>query len=347
MNGTSTSILKQILPEQASVIASKIDAVYFALVGISVFFTVGVALAIIYLAARYRRRADDEVGHESHESAWLEITWTVIPLLICLGIFVWGTAVYFESRRVPPQAIEIAAVGKQWMWKFQHPNGRREINDLHIPRGVPVHIRVISQDVLHGLYFPAFRAKTDAVPLFYTSVAFEANQNGSFHIFCHQYCGKDHSVMTGTVYVMDPPEYEKWVQSGFGVDGASAIAGAPAASAEPMMASAGGVAGKAAAGGDKNAAADRGRQLFTTLACNSCHTKTNTPVAPTHYGVFGTEIELADGSKVKVDDNYMRESILNPGAKLVKGYGPVMPGYQGRVTEEQILDLIAYMKTLK
>lgn len=343
------SIFSNFLPEQASTIAGHIDAIYFALVGISIFFTVGVALAIIFLATRYRRRADDEVGHETHESMWLEVTWTAIPLGICLVIFVWGTLVYLQTRRVPPQSLEIAAVGKQWMWKFQHPNGRREINDLHIPRGRPVHIRVISQDVLHGLYFPAFRAKTDAVPYFYTSVAFEANRNGSYHIFCHQYCGKDHSVMTGKVYVMDPADYEKWVQTGFGVDGSSAVAGAAAPAVEPVLAAAGGAGAKpaAAAPGDKNSGVERGKQIFQTLACGSCHTPTNTPVAPTHYGVYGTEMELSDGRKVKVDDNYIRESILNPGAKLVKGYGPVMPSYQGRVSEEQILDLIAYLKTLK
>lgn len=326
------SLLEWVFPPQASSHAASVDWIYFALSAVTVVFTVGIALAIVVLAVKYRRQRPDQVGEDVHESHLVELTWTVIPLILCLGLFYWGTKVYLEHLPVPEDAMEISVVGKQWMWKFQHPGGRREINDLHLPLGRKIHLRMISQDVIHSVFIPAFRAKQDVLPMYYTSMWFEPTRIGEFHLHCTEYCGKDHSVMGGKVYVMEPSEYEHWLNSGTGMDAAPAL---------PMVGSA------PATGAGTNAAALRGKALYQSLACASCHLPDGKGQGPAYAGLYGSRVELADGSNVIADDNYIRESILNPTAKVVKGFSPTMPPYQGRVSEEEILDLIAYIKSEK
>ena len=302
-----------LLPDQASTLAGQVDSLYLWLVGISVFFSLLIAALILIFAVRYRRRAPREVGSRFDSSLLLEVTWSVIPLLIVLGTFFWGARVYFGMFRPPADAVEYFVTGKQWMWKIQHPTGQREINQLHVPLGVPVKLTMTSEDVIHSFFVPAFRVKSDVLPGRYTTLWFKATQKGTFHLFCTEYCGAEHSKMIGQVVVMDPEEYQAWLAGG--------------------------------AAGVSMAAA--GEQLFTQLSCSTCHKADATGRGPVLTGVFGHEVRLANGRTTVADENYLRESILNPMAKLVYGYQPVMPTYQGQISEEGLLQLISYIKTQK
>lgn len=329
--------------EQASTIAPKIDAIYFGLCLITFVFCALIGVAIVVMAAKYRRRSPDEVGQKVPEHLWVEIIWSVIPFIIAMGIFAVGVRYFVEAREIPDNAMEISVVGKQWMWKFQHPDGMREINELHVPKGKPIHLRMISQDVIHSVYVPAFRVKQDVLPSYFTSLWFEATKVGEFKLHCAEFCGKDHSVMGGRVIVMEPADYEKWLNSGTGMLTPLATiaspAGAPAV-APPIAEAHEGhpVKGDAVAEGAK---------LFEFFACVTCHQKGNTGTGPTLYGVYNSKVLLENGKTVTADDNYLRESILSSQAKLVKGYPPVMPLFQGRITEDQVLQLISYIKSLK
>jgi cytochrome c oxidase subunit 2 len=225
----------------------------------------------------------------------------------------------------PPGAIEVTAVAKQWMWKFQHPNGRRELDELHVPVGKPVLLTLTSQDVIHSFFVPEFRVKQDVLPGRYTRVWFEATRPGDYHLFCTQYCGLDHARMRGQVHVLTPEDYERWLQGGEPADGARfGRAGGPALSM-----------------------AARGGRLFTRLGCVSCHGLNPGVQAPSLYGVYGSQVALSNGDTVLADENYLRESILNPRAKIVMGYPAVMPSFAGVIQEEDVLDLIAYLKSLQ
>jgi cytochrome c oxidase subunit 2 len=313
MNETSKLPL---FPESASTLAPQVDALFVVWSAISIFFSLLIAGLIVYFMAKYRRRAPDEVGLPERAPIWLEIAWSVIPLLISLVMFGWGAWVFFELYRAPEDAIEYYTVGKQWMWKFQHPDGHREINTLHVPVDTPIKLNIQSEDVIHSFFVPAFRVKQDAVPGRQTMLWFKATKPGVYHMFCTEYCGVEHSRMIGSVVVMEPRQYEAW------------LSGAPAG--QSMTAS--------------------GAQLFEQLACHTCHRQMeNGPAAqrgPNLEGVYGNPQRLADGRDVIADDEYIRESILNPQAKIVAGYPPIMPTYQGQVTEEQLTQLIAYVRTL-
>jgi cytochrome c oxidase subunit 2 len=300
------------MPRQASTMAGRVDGLFFFITGVVVFFSILIATLIIYFAIRYRRRFADQYPPKVHGSIKLEIVWSVIPLLICLIIFVWGAEVYFALQRPPDDAIEIYVVARQWMWKVEHPEGQREINTLHIPAGQPVKLILASEDVIHSFYVPAFRTKQDAVPGRYTQVWFQATEVGSYHLFCAEYCGTEHSRMIGKIVVMDPAEYQAWLT--MGADGSLA---------------------------------QKGRQLFTKLQCITCHTGTPAARAPVLEGIFNTKVPLNDGRTVLADDNYLRESILQPAAKIVAGYQPIMPTYQGQVSEEELVQLLAFLKSLK
>jgi len=245
----------------------------------------------------------------------LEIVWTVIPLALAMVMFGWSTSLYFTLSRPPSDAIQMYAVGKQWMWKFQHPEGRREINELHVPLGQNVRLTMSSEDVIHSFFVPAFRVKQDVLPGRYTQVWFRATRTGTYHLFCAEYCGTQHSGMIGRVVVMEPHDYESW------------LAGAG-----------GGVPGQTLA--------QAGERLFTERACVTCHLESGQGPGPSLVGVPGSTVKLADGSSVVADDTYLRESILNPFAKLVQGYPPVMPPFQGQLSEEQLMQLLAYIKSL-
>ena len=300
------------LPEQASTLARDVDALTLYLVAMATFFTVLVGAMIVYFAIRYRRRSPDEVGSSFDNSALLEITWTVIPVIIVLFTFVWGARVYFRLYRPPADAVQYYVTGKQWMWKTQHPTGQREINELHVPIGQPVKLLMTSEDVIHSFFVPAFRVKADVLPGRYTTLWFTPTKTGRFHLFCAEYCGAEHSRMTGWVTVMEPEDYQTW------------LAGVP-------------TGGAPGAGGQR---------IFEQLGCLTCHQDSPRALGPSLAGVFGHPVALADGSTVVADETYIRESILNPTAKVVAGYQPIMPSFQGQVSEEGILELINYIKTL-
>ncbi len=293
--------------------AGRVDALYFFLVGLAVFFSLLIAGLIVYFAIRFHRRDPNATGVNVHGGMTLEVAWTVIPFLITMGLFVWGSSVYFAMSRPPAETLNIYVVGKQWMWKFQHLDGQREINELHVPVGRPVKIIATSEDVIHDFFVPAFRVKADVVPGRYVSVWFQPTKPGRYHLFCAEYCGTRHSGMIGEIVVMDPPEYEAWLTGGSG---------------EGSLASAGG-------------------KLFADLACNTCHRPDAQGRGPVLDGLFGRQVALQDGATVTADEAYIRESILTPSAKIVAGFQPIMPTFQGLVTEEQLLELIEYVKSLK
>jgi cytochrome c oxidase subunit 2 len=299
-------------PEQASEQAVAIDALYFFLVAVSAFFAALIAILVVVFAFKFRRRHDKEIGEAIHGSLALELLWTFIPLGICMVMFVWGAQVFFHLTRPPKGAMEIHIVGKQWMWKALHVNGAREINELHVPVGRPVKLIMGSEDVIHSFFIPEFRVKADVVPGRYNTMWFTASKAGKYHIFCTQYCGTKHSNMIGWVTALEPAEYQAWLSGGSG-GGTMAQAGA---------------------------------KLFTDLTCNTCHLDTGQGRGPALKGLHGKKVLLTTGQSVTADDAYIRESILNPQAKLVAGFQPLMPTFQGLVTEEQLLQLIAYIKSL-
>ena len=301
-----------LFPEAASTMAGRVDALFFFCLGIALFFAALIAGLILYYAVRYRRRRPDEIGAPFQGGMALEVTWTVVPLLITMVIFVWGTSVYFAMARPPEETVNVYVVGKQWMWKFQHLDGLREIDELHVPVGRRVKLIMTSEDVIHDVFVPAFRVKADVLPGRYTTIWFEATRPGRYHLFCAEYCGTRHSAMIGEVVVMDPTEYETWLSGG-----------------SPE--------GSLAAGGSK---------LFVSLACNTCHRADSQGRGPALEGLFGRTVRLQGGDTVTADEAYIRESILNPSAKITAGFQPIMPTFQGLVTEEQLLELIEYIKSL-
>lgn len=299
-------------PEQASTVAARVDALYFFLVAVSAFFAILIATLLIAFAIKYRRRSESELPHPVAGSLKLELAWTIIPLGIAMVMFFWGATLFFAMSRPPEGAIEIYVVGKQWMWKFQHVDGQSEINELHVPVGRPVRLTMASEDVIHSFYVPAFRTKTDVVPGRLSTSWFEATRPGRYHLFCAEYCGTKHSGMIGWVVAMDPVDYQTWL-------GGGAVTGS---------------------------LADAGQKVFQQHACNTCHRPDSLARGPNLEGLFGNPVRLAGGGTVTADESYLRESIVAPNAKLVEGFQPLMPTYQGLITEEGILQLIAYIKTL-
>ncbi len=317
-----------LFPEQASTIAPKVDVLYFYLVVVSVISSALIFIAAIYFAVKYRRRSEDEPPPPRvHDVLALEITWIAIPLVIVMIAFFWGARVYFDLLRPPENALEIFVVGRQWMWKFQHPDGQREINQLHVPVGRPVKLTMASEDVIHSFFVPAFRVKHDVVPGFYTSVWFEATRAGTYHLFCAEYCGMLHSGMIGHVVALEPREYEEWLsQTLEGVAGA--IPGGPVNGGERTL-------------------AERGEKLFNELGCQLCHAPERRGIGPALAGLYGSTVQLEGGQTAVADDTYIRESILTPQAKVTAGFQPLMPSYQGRVNEEEVIQLIAYIRSLE
>ncbi len=302
----------QLTLDRASTAAASVDYLFYFLLAVSGFFLVLIFTILLYFAVRFRRRSPDQLAEAIHEPIALEVTWIVIPFLITIVIFVWGAKLYSDQSRPPANSEEIFVVGKQWMWKLQHQEGNREINELHIPIGRPIKLVMTSEDVIHDFFVPAFRVKKDVLPGRYTSIWFEANKVGTYHFFCSQYCGTDHSKMTGWVTVMEPADYERWLNEG--------------APRETMASS--------------------GEALFHRLGCSSCHQAVDTGRGPTLAGLYGRTRALQDGRTAVADEAYLHESIVNPRAKVVAGYQSLMPPYQGQVSEEQLLQLIAYIKSL-
>ncbi len=316
-----------LFPVAASTHAGGVDAVYFFLIGVSAFFAISIATLIVVFAIKYRRRSEDEVPQQIEGSLALELTWSIIPFGIAMVIFLWGAQLFVSLRTPPKNALDIFVVGRQWMWKVQHLEGRREINQLHVPVGRPVKLTMTSEDVIHSFFVPAFRIKQDVVPGRYTEEWFEATAVGTYHLFCSQYCGTEHSRMIGEIVVMEPADYQAWL-SGGGVAAAS-VNGAATASA--------GAVSVATAGAD----------LFRSLGCATCHRGKAGALGPSLAGVFGSQVHLQSGETVSADEGYLRESILQPDAKIVAGYQSLMPTFKGQVSEEGLLQLITYIKTLR
>jgi cytochrome c oxidase subunit 2 len=301
-----------LFPESASSVSGGVDQLYFFLVAVSAFFAILIFALVAYFALRYRRR-EGVAARQIHGSTRLELLWTVIPFILVMVMFGWGAGLYYRNSRTPQGAMEIYVVGKQWMWKLQHPEGPREINELHVPVGVPVRLIMTSEDVIHSFYVPAFRIKQDALPGRFTSQWFRATKPGQYHLFCAEYCGTEHSGMIGSVHAMEPADYQEWLIS--------------RSTGESM--------------------AVVGKRIFDQLACSGCHRERETSRGPALAGVFGKQVVLEGGRSVTVDEGYLRESILNPRAKTVMGYQQVMPTYQGQVNEDQLVRLIAYIKSLQ
>ena len=302
-----------LLPERASAFAGEVDALFFFIVAVTVFFTVGISIAILFFAVKYRRRSDADRPAEIHGSLALELTWTLVPLGIVVVMFVWGAKVFFHMNRPPDDAMTVSVVGKRWMWKLQHPTGQREINELHVPVGRAVKLVITSEDAIHSFFVPAFRIKKDAVPGRYNVAWFRATKTGTYHLFCAEYCGTEHSKMIGRVVVMEPEAYQTW------------LAGGP----------------------PPESPAAAGEKLFTELNCVTCHRPDSAGRGPVLDGIFGRPVRLASGDTVVADESYVRESILSPAARVVAGYQPVMPTYQGQVSEEQLIALIAYIQSMQ
>lgn len=302
-------------PEQASTFAPHVDALYAYLVLITLFFSVLITALIIFFAVKYRRRSHGELPRPIAGSMVLELSWTIIPLLISMTIFVWGASTFFKAYRAPQQAMEVYVVGKQWMWKFQHQTGQREINELHVPVGARVKLTMTTEDVIHSLYVPAFRIKQDVVPGRYQQIWFEATKPGKYYLFCAEYCGTNHSGMGGHVYVMEPTAYQQWLAGGAGAESAAA----------------------------------QGQKLFQERGCGSCHQVEaggQQLRGPGLFGLYGHKQAIQGDGEVTVDESYIRESILTPEAKVVTGFQPIMPTFQGQLSEEQILQLVAYIRSL-
>ena len=302
----------KLFPTAASSAAREIDYVFLFTTGVSVFFTLLVALAILVLCIRYRRGGprDDLAGPATNHAP--ELGWTAALTVLFLAMFGSSAAVYARINAVPERAEQIHVLGKQWMWKFQYSSGRRTIDRLVVPQGEPVQLLMTSQDVIHSLYVPAFRLKQDVLPFRYSTLSFVATRIGEYHLFCAEYCGTEHSGMVGVVQVLPRQEYAQWR------DGVTA-------SVPP---------------------ARRGEQLFVQYGCASCHFSAQR-IAPDLRGVFGSEVRFTDGTSMTADAEYVRESILDPMRRVVLGFAPVMPSFQGRLSEEELLQLIAYVQSLQ
>jgi cytochrome c oxidase subunit 2 len=297
-------------PARASAGAANVDALYIFLVALSVFMCLAIFTLILVFAVKYRRRPGVE-AEQIEGSTALEITWSVIPFVIFLFIFAWGAVIYFRERTPPRDSTEVYVVAKQWMWKLQHEEGQREINELHVPADRDIKLIMTSQDVIHSFYVPAFRIKQDVLPGRYTTAWFHPTKPGTYHLFCAEYCGTQHSSMIGHIVVMEPAAYQAW------------LSGGPAV---PLPAT--------------------GQKLFAEMGCITCHRFDGKGRGPNLVGVFGNPVALEDGRTVTADENYIRQCILNSRGQVVKGYPLIMPVFQGQLSEEQVNALVAYIKSL-
>jgi cytochrome c oxidase subunit 2 len=299
----------------ASTIAPQVDWITLALLIVCGGIAAVVFGLILFFSARYREGSPHSRALNRRGSLWLEWGWTFATLALFLGIFVWGAVLFFKMHVAPPGADSINVVGKQWMWKFQHSGGQRELEELHVPVGRPIELVMTSEDVIHSFYIPAFRMKQDVLPGRFTRTWFQATKPGKYHIFCTQYCGTSHASMGGWIYVMSESDYEKWLETGTSVF-------------------------------DESRSVARGSRLFTRYGCISCHGNNPGVRAPSLYGLYGSHVPLSDGTSVLADENYIRESIIYPNVKIVEGYPAIMPAFQKVLSDQDLLDLITYVKSL-
>jgi cytochrome c oxidase subunit II len=301
-----------LFPPQASTSAHEVDTLFFALTLISLFFIAVIFLPIAFFCIKYRRGSPADRSNPSTRSDIVELGWTTLPMLMGLALFAWGALDYFRIEQRPANALDVDVVGKQWMWKVQHAEGKREINELHIPVDRTVALTLISQDVIHSFFVPAFRVKQDVVPGKYTSEWFKPTRPGEYHIFCSQYCGTQHAQMIGRVVVMQPRAYENWLKTG--------------QQTESILRT--------------------GERLFHDRGCSGCHALNSRFHAPLLQGLYRKPVPLADGTVVTADDQYLRDSILQPAKQITAGYDNIMPSFSGHLTEEEIMQLIAYVKAI-
>jgi cytochrome c oxidase subunit II len=301
-----------IFPKEASTTAVQTDHLYFFLLGFSAVILALVFLPMLFFLFKYRRGKKANRMDAHLPEMKIEITWTVIPIFLVTGMFAWAAQIFFNEEVPPANALEINVVGKQWMWKIQHAEGNREINELHLPVNRAVKLTLASEDVIHSFYVPAFRIKQDVVPGRFTTEWFQPTRIGEYRFYCSEYCGADHSKMQGTVFVMSPADYENWL----------------------------------ARGAPKNSLAQSGENLFRQLGCSGCHVNSNAIHAPPLEGLYEKLVPLSDGTFVRADDKYIRDSILLPASQIAAGYQPLMPTYEGHISEDELLQLIAYIKSI-
>lgn len=300
-------------PDSASSVAGEVNLFFILMVVLCTTVAVAIAAFVIYSAIRYRRRDEKEMGDQTRNNIPVEVAWIVTPFVFFMGMFAWGAKLYFDIERPPDNAISMYATGKQWMWKIQHPEGQREINELHIPVGRPVKLTMTSQDVIHSFFVPAFRTKQDVLPDRYTTTWFEATKPGKYHLFCAEYCGTKHSGMIGWVYAMSPADYQAWLTQG-----------APEGSLSAQ-----------------------GEKYFHQYGCANCHHFDNQGRCPDLRNLYMRPVQISTGQTIIADDSYIRESILDPNAKIVYGFQPnIMPNFTGQIPEDQIVSIISYIKAL-
>lgn len=306
-------------PEAASTYADQFDNLYAYLLGVSIFFTVAICALIVYFSVRYRRKADGDRPAPTKDGKLLEILGSVIPFILVMIMFFWGAKLYFDARMPPKDAMEILVTGKQWMWKLQHPNGKRELNDLHVPVGTPIKLTMTSEDVIHSFYLPEFRKKMDVVPGKYTQMWFLPKEEGEYNLFCAEYCGTEHSLMVGKLYVLSQEEYAAWQDTRW-VD-------APAPSVDmddPVLA---------------------GQEIWETNCAAACHTGKPGAIGPNIVDKFGTMRQLEGGGEILMDEEYVRNSMINPNEHIAKGYSPAMNSFKNQLSSSQMGQVIAYFKS--
>lgn len=300
-----------LFPEQASTVAPEVDTLYFALIGLSVVFILTIGGAAVYFMARYRAKSNADRHGMQASNLKLEALFIGSALIVSLTFFFWGAHTYLKISHVPDGALEYFVLGKQWMWKVQYPQGQREINRMHVPVNRPILLRMTSQDVIHSFYVPDFRIKQDVVPGRYTTMWFEATRIGTYKLECAEYCGTNHSVMRGEVVVLSQTDYEKWLAG-------QTTQTSPAAS---------------------------GERIFARAGCSGCHDPASPVHAPDLDGLFGREVNLSNAQKIVADESYIRDSILLPEKQVVAGYAPIMPSFEGQLSEQEIFDLVEYIKS--
>ncbi len=304
-----------LFPSQASTNAPRLDALMLFEVGVLVFFSLLIGVLVVGFGIRFRRGNPVDRSNAPTHSQSMEVVWIVIPMILSILMYAWSTQLFFDLYEAPADAAQVDVVGKQWMWYLQHPQGRSETNELHVPLGRPIKLNMTSQDVIHSFFIPAFRIKQDVLPGRYTSLWFEPTKVGVYDLFCTEYCGTNHSIMIGKVYVMEPADYEAWLsEKGVG----------------PSQ-------------------AEEGERLFVQNHCAGCHRGSQTVHAPKLEGVYGKPVPIQDGSDVKfvtADDRYIRDSILLPKGEVVAGYEPIMPSYKDQISEPDLLKIIAYIKSI-
>ena len=302
-----------IWPAAASASAGETDTLIWLFTALTLLLVVPIFIGITFFAIRYRDGRKVNRAYREDRDRQLELAWMIIPFVLTLIFFAWGATMFMVHKTPPANATEVEAIGRQWMWKFQHPGGQQEINDLHVPTGEPILINMISQDVIHSLYIPALRIQMETLPGRYTQIWFNATRPGTYRIFCSEFCGTDHSAMDGLLTIMTPADYAKWLQGA----------------------------------GSFISLADAGRALFANYGCNGCHGGGSAVQAPSLAGLWGSDVKLASGTVIKADDSYIRDKILNPDHNLIAGYKQVMPAFKGVIPEDELVRLVAYLKTIQ